>query len=316
MGKWADYTQTRPPNSGIEVSLGYVNNKRFSLINNGGVLVSKIFSRNVSKIYYVERSYISPYIVNGLYTAISPPIAHIDLSLTDAGVILSGIYSISHPLVEITEYHWTLIGDYEIIDGNLSSPELEVAFLSDGEAILIVRDSAGLESTPMHVFVETIQGDNTMKTTLTSVQKTLSLEDTASILETGSGTVLYNHETAALEVGSNIRETGRIYTEGNFLMCNGQRIFLNGVNTPWLNWNEFGSGTLDISWWTEEFARLVSRGINAIRVWIVCSSENLGVVANADGTIAPPTAQFWADVDVVLIRLVDKFHLTNCPITC
>ena len=67
--KWSTYNYIVPENSGYEVNVGYMNNGVFSLENDGGVLVSKIFSPNTSNIYFVERSYVAAYIANGVYTA-------------------------------------------------------------------------------------------------------------------------------------------------------------------------------------------------------------------------------------------------------
>jgi hypothetical protein len=83
--KWSTYDQTLPPISGIEVNTGYLNNGVLSLIDNGGILVSKIFSRASSTIYYVQRSIVSIYIVNGIYT---PPHGGVNYLVTENGDFL------------------------------------------------------------------------------------------------------------------------------------------------------------------------------------------------------------------------------------
>ena len=64
---------------------------------------------------------------------------------------------------------------------------------------------------------------------------------------------------------------GRIYADGNRLMVDGRRIYLNGTNCPWNAWNEFGStngGDYDPDWWESEFGRMAAVGINSARIWI------------------------------------------------
>lgn len=67
--KWSTFNQTPPLVSCIEVDRGYVNNGILSLTNNGGILVSKLFSAAYSQVNYVDRSYVAAYIdVYGNYT--------------------------------------------------------------------------------------------------------------------------------------------------------------------------------------------------------------------------------------------------------
>ncbi|HEX2395689.1 MAG TPA: hypothetical protein VHI78_10100, partial [Bacteroidales bacterium] len=57
-----------------------------------------------------------------------------------------------------------------------------------------------------------------------------------------------------------------------FYTDNGKRIWLNGVNTPWNKWNDFG-GDFDRDWWNNHFQILRSNGINCTRVWISCNGN-------------------------------------------
>ncbi len=52
----------------------------------------------------------------------------------------------------------------------------------------------------------------------------------------------------------------------------GRRIWLNGVNTPWNKWNDFG-GNFDRDWWNAHFQTLRSYGINCTRIWISCDGN-------------------------------------------
>jgi hypothetical protein len=151
------------------------------------------------------------------------------------------------------------------------------------------------------------------------VKRIGAMEDQASIATVGSGETNFALTTTATEmsVGSIAKKPGRIYCSGRDLKNNGETQYLNGVNTPWHRWNEFGSTvpnmTYDHDWWDAEFARLVDRGVNATRVWLVCDSENEGVVLNADGTCQDPTAQFWADVDD-LMSLAEAHEIFVMPV--
>lgn len=61
---------------------------------------------------------------------------------------------------------------------------------------------------------------------------------------------------------SQASENARVYIEGTKFMAGGNELWINGVNTPWKNWNDFTgsmiegtwSGDLNIRFWDEEFA--------------------------------------------------------------
>lgn len=56
---------------------------------------------------------------------------------------------------------------------------------------------------------------------------------------------------------------GRIQIVGTtFASETGDRVWLNGVNTAWIRWNDFGGGRFQAERWDEEFARYASAGIN------------------------------------------------------
>ncbi|MBR6265614.1 MAG: hypothetical protein IKR66_03370, partial [Bacteroidales bacterium] len=63
----------------------------------------------------------------------------------------------------------------------------------------------------------------------------------------------------------------RISIQGNSFVCNGEKIFLVGTNTPWDNWNDFG-GNFNPQFWADEFAKLEKNGINSSRIWISCDA--------------------------------------------
>ena len=66
---------------------------------------------------------------------------------------------------------------------------------------------------------------------------------------------------------TNIYSFGKLYISGTKFYSDGKEIFLNGANTPWDKWNDFG-GDFDENFWNSHFATLKSNGINSSRVWI------------------------------------------------
>ena len=69
-------------------------------------------------------------------------------------------------------------------------------------------------------------------------------------------------------------EKARVYIEDTKFMVDGKELWVNGVNTPWKDWNDFTgsmiedswSGDLNIQFWDDEFSRLTSDGINCTRI--------------------------------------------------
>ncbi len=115
------------------------------------------------------------------------------------------------------------------------------------------------------------------------------------------------------------KENARVYIEGTKFMVDGKELWINGVNTPWKNWNDFTgsmdegtlSGDLNIQFWDDEFARLVSDGINCTRIWINCEGENI-VSLNGEGEIQGINENHWSDLDK-LFELAEKNKIYLMP---
>jgi hypothetical protein len=80
----------------------------------------------------------------------------------------------------------------------------------------------------------------------------------------------------------------------DFNVC-GRKIFMNGANTPWHRWNDFGGG-YDSAWWSDHYATLREAGINSSRVWITCNGE-VGIDIAEDGTVLGATPEHWEHLD-------------------
>jgi hypothetical protein len=91
----------------------------------------------------------------------------------------------------------------------------------------------------------------------------------------------------------------RISVNGTEFKVNSSRIWLNGTNTPWNKWNDFGGG-FTYSWWNDEFQQLKDLHINCTRIWITCDGNNSGISINNDGYISGVTSTFWSHVDQLM----------------
>jgi hypothetical protein len=89
---------------------------------------------------------------------------------------------------------------------------------------------------------------------------------------------------------------GRIIVSNNEFVVDGKRIWINGANTPWNRWNDFGGGYND-AWWDNHFAELKRAGINAVRVWINCNNDNGAIIIDTNGIIGGVSAKHWDDLD-------------------
>jgi hypothetical protein len=89
----------------------------------------------------------------------------------------------------------------------------------------------------------------------------------------------------------------RISVSGTEFRAGTNRIWINGVNTPWHEWNDFG-GNFDAAWWDHHFAQLQESGVNAARVWFSCNGE-VGINIDSTGQVAGCTEKFWRDADAL-----------------
>ena len=110
--------------------------------------------------------------------------------------------------------------------------------------------------------------------------------------------------------GKHAPETGRdriSINKNKEFTVNGKRIWINGANTPWNNWNDFG-GSYNSQWWDNEFARLHDAGINATRIWINCNNENNAISIDESGNVSGASEKHWADV-ANLLELAKKHKI-------
>ncbi|MCL2754904.1 MAG: cellulase family glycosylhydrolase [Oscillospiraceae bacterium] len=103
-----------------------------------------------------------------------------------------------------------------------------------------------------------------------------------------------------------IRVSGQQFVVGS--NENPQRIWINGVNTPWDRWDDFGGGSFRESWWDNHFRSLNENGVNATRVWISCRNNHDVIQINAQGMITGVSQRFWDDLDV-FFALAEKHEI-------
>ena len=112
--------------------------------------------------------------------------------------------------------------------------------------------------------------------------------------DTGSSDNTQPNETTTAS-SEEIQVSKRITVEGTKFMLDGKEWWINGVNTPWIDWNEFG-GTINEEKWDATFAQLAKDNINCTRIWINCSGES---IMRLKTTVEPQAVNVvhWTNVD-------------------
>ena len=104
--------------------------------------------------------------------------------------------------------------------------------------------------------------------------------------------------------------SARVYVEGTKLMVDGKEFWVNGVNTPWQYWNDFG-GKMDAEFWDGQFARMAADHINCTRIWVNCTGENI-VRLKTTGEIKEVNEKHWEDLDK-LFAIAEKYKVYVMP---
>ena len=114
------------------------------------------------------------------------------------------------------------------------------------------------------------------------------------------------------ETVQNVEEavSPKVTVEGTKFMVDGKELIINGVNTPWENWNDFG-GSFDPEFWDQHFADLHDIGVNAVRVWINCEGTAI-VRLKSDGTFLELNENHWQYVDR-LFEIAEKHQIYLMP---
>lgn len=105
--------------------------------------------------------------------------------------------------------------------------------------------------------------------------------------------------------------SAKVTVEGTKFMVGGKELWINGVNTPWQQWNEFGSGSFDPEAWDSHFADLHGIGVNASRVWLNCNSM-VSIKLKSTGEVKEVLEKHWEDVDK-LFEIAEKNQIYVMP---
>jgi hypothetical protein len=157
--------------------------------------------------------------------------------------------------------------------------------------------------------------------TWTTISATASLSAGAQTLRLTTTTGGFNVNWVQFATAAPVTE--RITVSGTNFMVGSKRIWLNGANTPWDNWDDFG-GNFDATFWDTHFQQLKANGINSTRVWITCSPENQAILINDAGYVSGVSSLFWTHVDqlmniartrkvYVMMALISFDHTKNAP---
>lgn len=117
--------------------------------------------------------------------------------------------------------------------------------------------------------------------------------------------------TTVSETEAVVLADAKITVDGTKFTVDGKELWINGVNTPWQNWNDFGSPGFDENFWDSHFADLHEIGINASRVWVNCNSM-VGIKLKTTGELKEVTEKHWQDVDK-LMEFAEKHQIYVMP---
>lgn len=89
--------------------------------------------------------------------------------------------------------------------------------------------------------------------------------------------------------------SAKVTISGDKFMVGDKELWLNGANTPWNKWNDFG-GSFNFGFWQEHFQKLHDSGVNACRIWISCNGD-VGMKISPDGSFEGAEDAHWEDLD-------------------
>ncbi|MCH5349110.1 MAG: cellulase family glycosylhydrolase [Oscillospiraceae bacterium] len=128
----------------------------------------------------------------------------------------------------------------------------------------------------------------------------------------GDNTTAENPSSTAAETEAEVETSSpKVSVEGTKFMVDGKELYINGVNTPWENWNDFG-GNFDPEFWDFHFADLHDIGVNSVRVWINCASMVSIKLRKETGEVYKVTDEHWQHVDK-LFEIAEKHQIYLMP---
>lgn len=134
----------------------------------------------------------------------------------------------------------------------------------------------------------------------------------AGCTDQSGGTADVPDETTAAETKAEVTAaSAKVTVDGTKFMVDGKELWINGVNTPWQNWNDFGGSAFDPEFWDSHFSDLHDIGVNASRVWINCNSM-VGIKLKTTGEVKEVLEKHWQDIDE-LFEIAEKNQIYIMP---
>lgn len=106
------------------------------------------------------------------------------------------------------------------------------------------------------------------------------------------------------------KPSAKVTVDGTKFMVNGKELWINGVNTPWQNWNDF-NGNMDVQFWDDTFKQLAQDNINCTRIWVNCNGTTT-VRLKSTGGIKNINENHWTDLDK-LFDIAEKYEVYIMP---
>ncbi len=103
----------------------------------------------------------------------------------------------------------------------------------------------------------------------------------------------------------------KVEISGNKFTVNGNEIWFNGINIPWVGFGSFGRQDWSEAKWEEQFIRCKENNINLIRIWIHCGGEYDPDI-NEAGLVTGANSYFWTNVDKIM-KLAQKHKMYIMP---
>lgn len=142
----------------------------------------------------------------------------------------------------------------------------------------------------------------------TGSDSTVTSENSSDTDSSSSVSSKFNFPEKAFQTVTNGK--ARVKVDKDKLVVDGKELWINGVNSAWDNWNDFG-GAFSLEFWMEHFRKLHDAGCNASRIWISCNGD-VGMKISADGNFEGAETAHWEDLDD-LFTLAENYQIYLMP---
>lgn len=135
------------------------------------------------------------------------------------------------------------------------------------------------------------------------IKKTTALIMSVIIAVCASGCGKSQDDSSKAKIDDVPTVSARITVDGTKFKVDGKDLWINGVNTPWNNWNDF-TGSMDYDFWDKTFEQLAADGVNCTRIWVNCAGESI-IRLKSTGEIKTIKEEHWSDLDK-LFEIAEK----------